>query len=273
MPWGDTLCKRALDEAQPFTSNVSACWGDTQAAKALGIETYVSVPVRLGNDALYGTLCAASSKSQVPGADVQRVLTLFSTLIGQHIEREQLLRKLVEATELLAKHARTDSLTDLPNRRALLTELGRMLAHGTRTGSHVLLAFIDLDGFKAINDTHGHDVGDAFLVEVGQRLQMTLREEDFAARIGGDEFVVVGLGPVNADEAQAAGAAFVARITSVTHGHFVVRDQVLDYAGASVGLTVVAPSTLNAEQALDQADAAMYVVKRERQSRVASRIE
>lgn len=270
VPWGDTLCKRALDQGQPITSHVSACWGDSDAAKALGIETYVSTPVRLGNGELYGTLCAASVQSEAIGSDVQRVLALFSTLIGQHIEREQLLRQLIQATELLTQHARTDALTGLPNRRALLSELARMLAHCKRVGAHLLIAFIDLDDFKAINDAHGHEAGDAFLVGMGQRLQACLRGEDLAARIGGDEFVVVGQGPVDDAPAQAAGAAFLARIEAATQGRFVVRGQTLDYPGASVGVAIIAPATLNAEQALDQADAAMYQAKRERQARRAA---
>lgn len=140
VPWGDTLCKRALDDRQPYTSQVSACWGDSDAAKALGIETYVSTPVRLGNGALYGTLCAASTQSQVPHADLMRVLTLFATLIGQHVEREQLLLQLVQATALLAQRARTDELTGLPNRRALMDELERMLIHAKRVGAYLLIA-------------------------------------------------------------------------------------------------------------------------------------
>ena len=170
----------------------------------------------------------------------------------------------MQATEQLAHHARTDTLTGLPNRRALLSELARMLAHGKRTGTHLLIAFLDLDGFKHINDTHGHDAGDTFLIEMGQRLQMSLRDDDLAARIGGDEFVVIGQGPVDAAQAQAAGAAFVQRVFVATQGRFVVRGRVLDYPGASVGLAVVAPATLDAGQALDQADAAMYAVKRQR---------
>lgn len=69
----DTLCKRALDEGQPFTSNVFDCWGDSEAAKALGIETYFSIPVRLGDKSLFGTLCAASTQSRLPSAEVERV--------------------------------------------------------------------------------------------------------------------------------------------------------------------------------------------------------
>lgn len=268
VPWGDTLCKRALDEGQQFTSNVSACWGDSEAAKALGIETYVSTPVRLGNESLFGTLCAASTQSQLPSTEVERVLKLFSTLIGQHIEREQLLQQLVQATAQLAQHARTDSLTGLPNRRALLSELTRMLAHCRRAGAHLLIAFIDLDGFKAINDTYGHVAGDKFLIELAGRLRTVLRGEDLAARIGGDEFVVVGLGPSDAAEAESAGARFSARISDATKGSFALGGETLDYAGASVGLAVIDSSAMDAEQALSLADKAMYERKRLRRMQV-----
>lgn len=268
VPWGDTLCKRALDEDRPVTSNVSSCWGDSDAAKALGIETYVSTPVRLGDGTLYGTLCVASTRSEAVGVDVQRVLTLFSTLIGQHIEREQLLRELVQATRLLTQYARTDALTGLPNRRALLGELTRMLAHSKRVGAYLLIAFIDLDGFKAINDTYGHEAGDTFLVEMGRRLQAGLRCDDLAARIGGDEFVVIGLGPMNAVEAERAGATFSARIAEATKGRFAIGQEALDYAGASVGLAIIEPSSLDAEQALSIADKAMYERKRLRREKV-----
>ncbi|RUP35354.1 MAG: sensor domain-containing diguanylate cyclase [Curvibacter sp.] len=266
--WGDTLCKRALDEGQPFTSNVSDCWGDSEAAKALGIETYVSTPVRLGDESLFGTLCAASTQSRLPSAEVERVLVLFSTLIGQHIEREQLLRQLVQATEQLAQHARTDPLTGLINRRALLSELTRMLALCQRAGTRLLIAYIDLDGFKAINDTYGHEVGDKFLTEIAQRLKAGLRGEDLAARIGGDEFVVVGLGPSDASVAEQAGEKFSARISDATKGAFELGSESLDYAGASVGVAVVEASAADAEQALRLADKAMYECKRLRRTRV-----
>jgi diguanylate cyclase len=200
---------------------------------------------------------------------VERVLVLFSTLIGQHIEREQLLRQLVLATEQLAQQARTDSLTGLPNRCALLSELTRMLAHCKRAGSHLLVAYIDLDGFKAINDTYGHELGDTFLIEIAARLKAGLRGEDLAARIGGDEFVVVGLGPSEAAEAERAGEQFAVRISDATKGHFALGSDTLDYLGASVGLAVVASSAVYAEKALSLADTAMYERKRLRRMLVA----
>lgn len=265
VPWNDTLCKRALEEGRTFTDDVPACWGDSGAARDLGIRTYVSKPVRMGDGALYGTLCAASTHARPRTPEAERILTLFAYLIGQQVEREQLIQKLLSANEQLATAAATDPLTGLPNRRALMEALERMLAQGLRRKMGVQIAFIDLDGFKAINDTHGHAVGDQFLVAIAQRLRGVLRAEDLAARLGGDEFVVISLSAHAGDAAQSAQDMLSQRITQATQGHFVLPGVALDYAGASVGVTTIAPGQYHrAEDALRTADQTMYQVKHAR---------
>ncbi|MBV7456196.1 sensor domain-containing diguanylate cyclase [Acidovorax sp. sif1233] len=265
VPWNDTLCKRALEEGRTFTDNVPACWGDSQAARGLGIRTYASQPVRVGNGALYGTLCAASTHARPRTPEAERILTLFAYLIGQQVEREQLIHKLLAANEQLAAVAATDQLTGLPNRRALMEALERMLAQGRRRQMGVQIAFIDLDGFKAINDTHGHEVGDRFLVAVAQRLRGVLRAEDLAARLGGDEFVVISLSAHAGDALHTAQDALSLRIAQATQGRFDLPGASLDYAGASVGAVTMAPDqTCRAEDALRVADQMMYQVKRAR---------
>jgi diguanylate cyclase len=261
VPWGDTLCKRALDAHQPYTDNVSECWGDSDAAKQLGIQTYLSTPVHLANGGLYGTLCAASSTRKPLPPQAQHVLTLFATLIAHHIEREHMLAQLMHANERLATYASTDPLTELNNRRSLQQELTRMLAHGTRRKGGVLVAYIDLDGFKAVNDTHGHAVGDQFLVEIATRLRNTLRAEDMAARIGGDEFIVIGPGPLAGETLEQARQAFEQRIFLATVGEFTLGGHAIRYQGASVGVLAIHPGTLDAASAIQRADAAMYAVK------------
>ena len=264
VPWEDTLCKRALEQNQPFTANVSECWGDSSAAKALGIETYISTPIRVGNGAIYGTLCAASGKSQQPSGDVKKLLGLFATLIAQNVERERLLRDLVDSNEALARQARTDVLTGLYNRRGLLDELERVLKHAKRSDTYTFVAFADLDGLKEVNDVHGHEVGDALLARVGASLKESLRGEDLAARIGGDEFVVVGHGPKDFATAKEAGEVFRDRVSAATKLRVQAESTVLNYQGASVGLAIIAPGSSTPEEALDVADDAMYEVKRER---------
>ncbi|MDA8095810.1 MAG: EAL domain-containing protein [Betaproteobacteria bacterium] len=93
--------------------------------------------------------------------------------------------------EELARQALFDQLTDLPNRRALEREFHKAIARARRSGTLLAVVMMDLDGFKEINDTHGHDVGDGVLQAVGRRLQATLRRTDFIARLGGDEFVLL----------------------------------------------------------------------------------
>ncbi|WP_326540890.1 GGDEF domain-containing protein [Pseudorhodoferax sp.] len=266
VPWGDTLCKRALDANVPFANDVDVRWGDSDAARALGIQTYLSTPVHLTDGELYGTLCAASSGRHELPPKAQRMLSMFATLIAQQVEREQLLQKLLQANARLTALATTDPLTQLANRRALKDGLTRMLALGARQGSAVLVAFVDLDGFKAINDTHGHDVGDLFLIAMADRLRTVLRTEDMAARWGGDEFVVIGLGPDRLDQLPAARLAFQERVLQATVGDYRLDSVALAYPGASVGVLGVAPQTQDADEALKAADAAMYRVKQERRA-------
>lgn len=261
VPWEDTLCKRALDSNQPFTNEVGTCWGDSDAARQLGIQTYLSTPVRFADGALYGTLCGASSAKRPLDPRAQRVLALFATLIAQHIEREQLLNQLMQANDRLTAYASTDPLTELSNRRALQQELVRLLAQGSRRGVAVLVAYLDLDGFKTINDTHGHAVGDHFLIEIAERLRDSLRAEDMAARVGGDEFIVIGSGPQDGESLEQARLAFEHRIFRATVGDFSPGGNRIHYPGASVGAIAVAPGTLDANSAIKQADAAMYQTK------------
>lgn len=112
--------------------------------------------------------------------------------------------KLAEAE--IHRLAYYDALTSLPNRRLLQDRLSQAIAATTRSGMHGAICFIDLDNFKALNDTRGHDVGDRLLLEVAQRLRAAVREGDTVARQGGDEFVVL-LEDIGAEPGEAAAQA------------------------------------------------------------------
>ena len=99
-----------------------------------------------------------------------------------------------------------DPLTNLPNRRLFTDRLGHALAAGKRNDEYAALMMLDLDNFKTLNDTQGHDVGDRLLVEVASRLRATVREEDSVARLGGDEYVVL-VEDLGTDETAAANQA------------------------------------------------------------------
>lgn len=262
VPWEDTLCKRALEEGRIYTDDVADCWGDSEAARALGIQTYASTPVYLEDGALYGTLCAASSERRPLSPDGQQVLSLFSTLIAQQIQRERLLEKLQTANRALEAASVTDILTGLPNRRFIFDELGRLFPLARRTGQKVLVAFIDLDGFKAINDSYGHDAGDEFLVEIGRRLAAGLRAGDTLGRLGGDEFVIIGLTAPGGGQVASAADAARRRLVPLVAGRYVLGAASFDYPGASFGVIEANPASSTPEDALRQADALMYQDKK-----------
>jgi diguanylate cyclase len=262
VPWEGTLCKRALEEGKPYTDDVAQCWADSGPARELGIATYASTPVRLEDGTLYGTLCAASDERKPLADGAEQVLQMFSRLIGQQIERERMLQALQRANDTLAISALTDATTKLPNRRALMEELERRLAVHGPEGRALIVAFIDLDQFKAINDVHGHDAGDRFLTAIGGRMQGAVRAGDFVARLGGDEFVVLS-SPAHGD-ALAVADALRKRLQEATTGRFHLGDVSLDYAGPSIGSILSMSGELEAEALIAQADAAMYEVKRER---------
>jgi diguanylate cyclase len=263
VPWEGTLCKRALEEGRLYTDDVANCWADSEAAMALGIATYTSTPVRVEDGTLYGTLCAASGERKPLADGAEKILHMFSRLIGQQIERERLVHALRQANDSLAISALTDTTTHLPNRRALMEELRRRLASLEREGGALAVAFVDLDQFKAINDRHGHEVGDQFLAAIGGRLQGALRAGDFVARLGGDEFVVLSHTPHDSD-ADVAARAMRTRLQVATTGHFGLAGATIDYAGPSIGMIVAARDARDAEALIAQADAAMYADKRSR---------
>lgn len=262
VPWGDTLCRRALDEGRAFTDDVPGLWGDSQAAAELGIQSYVSVPMRLDDGRLFGTLCAASGQRATLDADAMHALRLFSRLICQQVEREQLLDELRIANSALTASLLRDSVTGLPNRRALMQELARRTARSRRVPELVLVAFIDLDDFKAVNDRHGHEVGDQFLAAIGAALTLGLRADDFIARLGGDEFVAVA--SVAIDKQQQALDKLGTRLLAATTGRFSLGEINIDYPGTSIGVVASRSDDHNADVLLARADAAMYAVKRAR---------
>ena len=267
VPWEVTLCKRALEENMPYTQEVPERWGDSEAARQLGIQTYLSTAVRDEQGSLLGTLCGVSSQRVALPANVDRLLRLFARLIAQQIERERLVQSLQQANRQLAAAASTDPLTGLANRRLLMIELERLLAQGQRLGHTVLVGMVDLDGFKQINDRLGHAAGDQLLQTIGRALANQLRGGDLLARIGGDEFAVTGPGPaLGSAELEVAARVMADRLHQCTVGRFAFDGVEVHYEGASVGVVAVDPSQQDADAALIAADKAMYRMKQARTS-------
>ncbi len=154
--------------------------------------------------------------------------------------------------------AYTDPLTQLSNRRHLLSHLKRVIASCSRHKIYGALLVIDLDGFKLINDIHGHDAGDAVLVEIANRLRSSIRSEDVASRLGGDEFVVL-IDHLDTDEQLARDKAlFIAdKLINVANTPIAFNDMNLQ-VGASAGISLIRFEPVEAELVIRQADVAMY---------------
>lgn len=255
----DTLCKRALEEGETFVEDVTEQWGDSSAARELGIHAYACMPVSVGGE-LYGTLCGASASRMVMGPEAQRVLKMFAHLVARQIEHDRLLARTRDERREYLEYALLDPLTALPNRRALIHELTRALANADRTGMRVHVALVDLDGFKAVNDRYGHDVGDRLLIEMGRKMAAGMRHGDFVARFGGDEFVVFGLAGDGCP--QAGREALRKRIEGLIRGRFQAGEVSVDFAGGSVGVATSGPECSDCDALLVQADREMYRAKR-----------
>ena len=168
-------------------------------------------------------------------------------------------RRLEEELRQLAFH---DALTLLPNRRLLLDRLEQAIRASKRHGSHLAVIFIDLNKFKLLNDTYGHDVGDKLLIVVADRLQAMVRGSDTVARLGGDEFVVLST-DLGLDVAEAtSNAALIADKIRSSLAEPCVIDGVRHACSASVGLQLFSGDEHDAEAVLKQADAAMYEDKK-----------
>lgn len=163
-------------------------------------------------------------------------------------------RKKAEAE--LVRQATRDSLTGLPNRSLLHSLMAEAVERAEGQGTRCAVLFVDLDGFKAVNDTHGHDVGDELLKDAARRLRAALRATDEVGRLGGDEFVVL----LNDVAGPADAGAVAAKVVAALSVPFVV-DTVTAEVSASVGVAVWPDDGLSGEALLKSADEAMYKAK------------
>jgi len=159
-----------------------------------------------------------------------------------------------EGNRHLAFH---DALTKLPNRALLLERLERLIARIEREPRNLAVIFLDLDRFKAVNDTLGHAIGDELLVVVAQRLQALVRQSDTVARIGGDEFVLKLDHPANHAEVLHVAARFIAIIKESIE----IKGHALQ-VGVSIGIAMYPEHGATAGELIRHADAAMYAAKR-----------
>jgi diguanylate cyclase (GGDEF)-like protein len=206
-------------------------------------------------------LSRESSPSVAAWHELQDVLSTTYTEID---DERAAMKRAIEVTsremrslhEELSRQALQDTLTGLPNRAALIRHLDHSLADCARAGSGLAILFIDLDGFKQVNDSLGHAVGDELLVLASQRIRACMRPNDVVARLGSDEFVVVC--PNVSDGTIVPSIA--SRIGSQLAAPFPIGDHEA-IVSASIGLVTTADANATAEDLLVQADLAMYEAK------------
>lgn len=183
----------------------------------------------------------------------------FNTMLAE-LERRETAQKNAEAKLLF--QAFNDALTGLPNRRLLSDRLNQLLATARRESRLIALLYIDLDGFKLVNDSLGHALGDALLVQVAIRLQSRVRESDTLARLGGDEFTVVLSHLHNNEEAMKVARSLLDSLQTP----FLIEGHQLTIS-ASIGISVFPENAKDASDLLQQADSAMYAAKRDGRNR------
>jgi len=237
-PPDDTLARRTLEEG-------SAAWAGPDEG---GVS--VAVPVRAGGQVM-GVLELHSGRARSREADWLPALADTGSLLALFLKRQR-------AEADLQRFARYDSLTGLPNRSFFLETIERTLTRAGRQRTRSALVFVDLDGFKAVNDGLGHAAGDTVLQTMAERLRSGTRSSDLVARIGGDEFTVLVQNLARPDDAALVARGLLDRVAHPckADGH----DLILS---ASAGISVYPDDGTDAATLLRNADLAMYRAKQE----------
>ena len=185
-----------------------------------------------------------------PSGQTLNYIFIFSDITALKSQQEKL--------EALAHY---DALTRLPNRVLFADRLQQSLHQAKRKNELLAIAYLDLDGFKPINDTYGHAAGDALLIEVANRLKHCVRSGDTAARLGGDEFVLL----LRADDFGECEAALL-RVLNALSNEFIIRENKVSIS-ASIGVTVFPHDNSEPDVLLRHADQAMYLAKQSGRNR------
>jgi diguanylate cyclase (GGDEF)-like protein/PAS domain S-box-containing protein len=232
---------RILKSGRHDEAYYAALWHHLQTTGYWSGETWN----RRKNGEVYPELQTISAIRNEGGA-IQRYVALFSDISALKEHQRQL--------EHIAHY---DALTQLPNRVLLADRLHQAMTQAARRGSIVIVAYLDLDGFKRINDLYGHDLGDRLLVVLAARMKEVLREGDTLARIGGDEFVAI-----LPDMAAVTACEPIIRRLLAAAGEPAQIDAVAAQVSASIGVAVFPQADdIEADQLMRQADQAMYLAK------------
>jgi diguanylate cyclase (GGDEF)-like protein len=200
---------------------------------------------------------ALASGGLAVAVGITTLIILVGTLVVSSLDAH-FAESLHLANQQLRSVALYDSLTGLPNRVLLNDRLEQAISRAARAGKMCALMFVDLDGFKAVNDSRGHRVGDILLQQVAGRMTDAVRREDSVARIGGDEFVVVLSEVPRKEDAEAVARKLLSELARpyTIDGHAA-------NVSASVGVSLYPADGVEPQALLARADAAMYAIKQQ----------
>jgi len=199
---------------------------------------------RRKNGEVYAEMLTVSAVRDVAG----KVLNYVSLFVD--------ITPMKEYQQQLEQMAHFDTLTGLPNRLLQADRLQQAMAQCQRRNRSLAVVYLDLDGFKAVNDRHGHDVGDELLIAIAQRMKAALRDGDTLARLGGDEFVAVLVDLERPEDCEPV----LERLLQAAAGPVMVGDFELQVS-ASIGVTIYPQDEADADQLMRHADQAMYAAK------------
>lgn len=240
-----------------------------EAALAHGIASTLALPMEF-DAGERGVLALYSAHPNAFTADEVRLLERLAANLAFGVSALRMRSNLQEQRTLAWNRAYRDSLTHLPNRQWVMEELHKLDAEVARHKRYAAVLFVDLDGFKRINDSLGHEVGDRLLSMVAERLSRVAREEDFVARLGGDEFLIlirfdtadeaIAMADTPRDAVAEAAAQLAQRLVSAMKQPFEDGDME-HHLGTSIGISLYPDDTDQASSLVNCADIAMYEAK------------
>jgi len=231
-----------------------AQWDASARFGRFGSSKLFAVPLRQGETGTI-VLVARWRPSGVPPASQTESVELFAAQAGASLRNAQMYLELQTLKDQLAHEASHDPLTELPNRRRFHEELERLCGHG-RTEDSIGVLFLDLDGFKFVNDQFGHDAGNELLVEVAARLRRCVRPGDIVARMGGDEFTVL----LTRIDTPGPAIEVADRICAFIREQFIL-DAGVAQISTSIGIALAPADTADPGDLVRRADGAMYRAK------------
>jgi diguanylate cyclase (GGDEF)-like protein len=251
---------RAIAEGKPaLVGDSTAAGGLTSGfTRAMGLRSYIAIPMLSAQGAVGMIMCGDAGATR-EWTSRDRLLAEQLSVEGALIVDSAGMRQAAQAhVAQLSHQAFHDSLTGLPNRSYLLERAEQAVEQAAATGTRVALLLLDLNGFKEVNDTAGHQAGDALLQQVAKRLLGAVRDNDVVSRLGGDEFAI--LLTRNPDDQVATAVA--GRIVDRLRQPFTIDDRSLQIGG-SVGIALFPDDAGEYEELMRGADAAMYDAKRD----------